>query len=245
MEKEGNRLWEVLKDAMRKVVIIKFSGKNYFCENSQYYSRHPNELIKRSHENNHNDGSSTIVVLTLDQARRVLKSSYIGDSRYLIIRNHKLLFEAKEQLHSFNFPYQLTKPHSKCKTTWKHSINHSHDIKNLDIIVVGSDGLFDNIFVNDILGIIKSIGEFDGRYLENKEEVANYLSNLAILNGKNTRCVSPFSVNAKKYKKLWRGGKLDDTTTIIAQVVEESEEESRDGSSSSSSSSDSSSESKH
>lgn len=96
------------------------------------------------------------------------------------------------------------------------------------MVIVGSDGLFDNIFVADILSIIRRIGEFDGKYLENKQEVANYLSNLAILNGKNTRYISPFAVNAKRHKKFWRGGKLDDTTVIVAQVVEESEEEDRD-----------------
>ena len=92
-------------------------------------------------------------------------------------------------------------------------------MKNLDIVVVGSDGLFDNIFVNDILNVIKNIGEYDGKYLENKEEVTNYLSNLALLHGKNTRYISPFSVNARKVRKMWRGGKLDDVTVIIAQII--------------------------
>lgn len=85
-----------------------------------------------------------------------------------------------------------------------------------DLIVVGSDGLFDNIFTRQIMEIIYKKGKFHNHRLVNKREIASYLCHHAIALGKQLKHISPFALNAHKHHKLWRGGKLDDTTVIIA-----------------------------
>ena len=60
---------------------------------------------------NHEQGSATMVVLTLD-GKNVVRSANLGDSGYKWMRrssngNFALMYQSKEQQHSFNFPYQL------------------------------------------------------------------------------------------------------------------------------------------
>lgn len=54
---------------------------------------------------------------------------------------YDLLFRSPEQQYKFNHPYQ-------CGTNYKlphHAAEFSHNLQNNDIIVMGSDGLFDNL----------------------------------------------------------------------------------------------------
>ena len=110
-----------------------------------------------------------------------------------------------------------------------------------DIIVVASDGLFDNMFPRQIMEVIYKKGKFDKRILLNKQEVADHLTRKAIEFGGQTRYISPFVINAHKHHKVWRGGKLDDTTVIIAQLRKQKHSRGKESSSSTSSDSSSSS----
>ena len=67
-----------------------------------------------------------MVVMTVNQDSGHLKASYIGDSRYIIIRDRSILFEALEQQHSFNFPFQLASPESRFGSNPDVSIENSH-----------------------------------------------------------------------------------------------------------------------
>ena len=72
-------------------------------------------MIIRAQQENQNIGSSTMVVVTLDEDK--LKYCYIGgtrlhysDSGLMVIRKYEKLisiFEFVEQQHGFNFPFQL------------------------------------------------------------------------------------------------------------------------------------------
>ena len=53
---------------------------------------------------------STLVLVTVDKDKNVLRASYIGDSGYCLYRVNEenslnLIFGFKEQQKSFNFPY--------------------------------------------------------------------------------------------------------------------------------------------
>lgn len=73
------------------------------------------------------------------------------DSGFIVIRiiNTKpiLIYQFTEQQHAFNFPYQLAMKKFNGDDP-KESICVSLDIREDDIVVVGSDGLFDNVFVD-------------------------------------------------------------------------------------------------
>ncbi len=86
-----------------------------------------------------------------------LRTCFIGDSGFIIFRlvdgQYKLHFEFNDQQHGFNFPYQLAMEEYHGDDPYL-SICEDFTIHQDDIIVVASDGLFDNVFVTEILNMV-------------------------------------------------------------------------------------------
>lgn len=80
---------------------------------------------------------------------------------------------------------------------------------NTDIVVMGSDGLFDNLFDQDLMPCLhKELTILNGRvYLKNPTTAATCLGNLAYERSKDKRYESPFAVGAKQAGKWYMGGK--------------------------------------
>ena len=78
---------------------------------SDGYINDPNRLIIDAVSQNHETGSSTCVVVTLDKYKPLLYTANLGDSGYMLLRKSGLdliqIFKSKEQTHSFNFPFQV------------------------------------------------------------------------------------------------------------------------------------------
>ncbi len=79
---------------------------------------------------------------------------------------------------------------------------------------MGSDGLFDNVYVSEILDMINESHRNETELFGLKEKLAR----LAIERGKDTSFWSPFAQRAKEQNLVYRGGKLDDTTVIISKI---------------------------
>ena len=118
------------------------------------------QLIKEAHAKGKKEGSSTLVLIALARYKSHIYTSYIGDSGYCIFRkskyrtnSYKTIFESKPQLKGFNFPFQIGSigDDPKCAK----SITHKF-VKNNDIIISATDGLFDNLYVWEILNIINN-----------------------------------------------------------------------------------------
>ena len=96
-----------------------------------------------------------VVVTLLDN---MLKTCFIGDSGFAIFRKEgevfETVFEFKEQQHGFNFPFQLAMDKYGGDDP---SLSICEDFKVFenDIVIVGSDGLFDNIYVDEMLKLIQ------------------------------------------------------------------------------------------
>lgn len=111
-------------------------------------------LIDAVHENRE-VGSCTCVLATLDEKAPLLYTANLGDSGYMLLRKQGLdliqVFRSKEQQHSFNFPFQVGTggdDPAKCDT-------QIHDIADKDIIVLGTDGLWDNLFDMKVIDLIR------------------------------------------------------------------------------------------
>ena len=114
------------------------------------FLKNPQGLLTKAWENNKEDGSSTFVVVTLPSDENKIYTSYVGDSGYCILRLDSnaeqkvaLIHESTPQQREFNFPYQLgwgrNGDHAEV------ALNFTHEVKNGDLIILGTDGLFDNI----------------------------------------------------------------------------------------------------
>lgn len=62
----------------------------------------------------------------------------------------EVLFRSKEQQYRFNFPYQCG---TDCELPYK-AFDNEHVVKPNDIVVMGSDGLFDNLYHEDMLACL-------------------------------------------------------------------------------------------
>ena len=189
-------------------------------------------------------GSSTLLLALCRNS--ILYTYCLGDSSFIVLRkreeNNSLstVYRSVEQQHSFNCPFQLSnlpKPHvyedliskglgslvSLLKRTSKSMNDSPFDadtemipLKTGDIIIAGSDGLFDNLYDQDI---IKTTESALTQYTDTHQlvkKLATTLVEKAIAKGWDSNYRSPFARNAGKAGKKFIGGKLDDTTVLVA-----------------------------
>ena len=142
-------------------------------------------------------GSSTFCSCRLLSDR--LSTLNLGDSRYLLMKNKKIFYSSKEQQHSFNFPFQVG---TNGDSPLSAQIN-SHIVNEGDIIVLGTDGLWDNVHDETIVDMIsnsKTVKDI-GKYCYQKSKDKMY--------------ISPFCLHSGL---RYFGGKPDDITIIMATI---------------------------
>jgi protein phosphatase PTC7 len=202
-------------------------------------------------------GSSTVCVGLFDSVHHQLHFSNIGDSGILVLRHIdsdvagalrrdkttprvdrksdlRVAFVSQQQLKSFNHPFQvgwtgeeINDPNASFKNASESCTSSVHILRG-DIIIMATDGLFDNVDVDDIASIAleweqkyRFIDE-KGRTGRNKRWASgNSLTNLsaeAIPSLAETLCKkarensldssidSPFALLAKDNDIMWSGG---------------------------------------
>lgn len=154
-------------------------------------------------------GSSTACVIKIVGNKLIF--SNLGDSGFLLINSqNQMVYKTKAQQHSFNYPYQLgtgsdIQPH--------HSTTGEIQLYKGDIIIVGTDGLFDNLYDMDIVRIVNKY-----KY-ESTKIISEILAEKAVEYSKNQDYLSPFSKLAQENGQNIIGGKIDDVTVIVAKVI--------------------------
>ncbi len=117
------------------------------------------------------------------------------------------MFKTTDLHHDFNFPFQLGASGDGLDFTELKEI----EIKEGDIILLGSDGLFDNLFEGEILRLL-----FDPHETEDK---AKYIANKAESISWTDDVLTPFEVEAASHGYDFPGGKMDDISVIVAFVL--------------------------
>ena len=84
-----------------------------------------------------------------------LTAANIGDSPNVIRNFGYLILSSKPQQFDFNFPYQLERHGSRSGNPTEADIIKAN-VKTGDFIICGTDGVFDNLFDKDLIGISKS-----------------------------------------------------------------------------------------
>ncbi|WVQ85132.1 hypothetical protein IAT38_007297 [Cryptococcus sp. DSM 104549] len=93
------------------------------------------------------NGSSTCLLALLHNS--TLHIANLGDCCLLVIRQGEVVFRTAEMQHAFNFPHQVG-THSRDEPM-KDAMRYDVGVKKGDVVVLGSDGLMDNLFDEDIL----------------------------------------------------------------------------------------------
>ncbi|KAK9767533.1 hypothetical protein K7432_002633 [Basidiobolus ranarum] len=193
-----------------------------------YYDVSPTKILEKSYELLNRDvtkegilGSSTacIVVLRDDE----LRIANLGDCGVSVIRQGDFVFRTEEQQHCFNYPYQLgtgslDRPSDAQAFTVK--------VQKGDIVILGSDGIYDNLSDEDILDIVLR-STSSSLVNINPQKISDALAKQAKIVSEDSTFPSPFQDRAMQEGFYYQGGKIDDISVLVALVVdvEESIEE--------------------
>lgn len=143
-------------------------------------------------------GSSTFCSCRLQN--NVLYTLNLGDSGYALIQKGKITYRSREQQHSFNFPFQVG---TNGDSPLKAEIKEHDNIEEKDLVILATDGLWDNIYEATLLDMI-----LNGK-------TANEIGELCYKLSKNRQYISPFSINSQL---RFLGGKQDDITILIGMI---------------------------
>ena len=113
------------------------------------FSPDPVKIMREAQENTKLPGASTCVLVSCDGTK--IRAANLGDSGFRVIRGGRVVRASDPQEHYFNCPYQLAyEPLSEDTDLASDALTYEIDVVPGDLVVLGSDGLFDNVFDDEI-----------------------------------------------------------------------------------------------
>ena len=155
-------------------------------------------------------GASTAIVASLSETGK-LSVLNVGDSYCYVIREGKVFSKSKEIVHYFECPYQLSEDSpDRPKDGTKLNVY----VQPGDIILMGTDGVFDNLSDEKILNAVAESPKKASR-------IAKTLVDLSRAVSLDSDAVTPFAKLAKRNGfeeyESGLGGKLDDISCVVVR----------------------------
>ncbi|KAG0176802.1 hypothetical protein DFQ28_010696 [Apophysomyces sp. BC1034] len=175
-------------------------------------------------------GSSTACILNLCKRSGKMTTCNLGDSAFILIRDEKIVYESPSQQHYFNCPYQLTvvpdtypNRDSFVTDTPKDGDQKSFFLKEGDLILLATDGYFDNVYPHETLALVNTAMETlieptDEEVVTTVRGLAKSLTDTARRMSLDPKRLSPWARDARAHGSNYRGGKVDDITCIVTLV---------------------------
>jgi hypothetical protein len=105
------------------------------------------------------EGSTTVCVVVLHDGK--IHSANLGDSGFMLVRGGEIVYETEPQQHGFNYPFQLmysTEERQMANSdTPEMAVSMTHDAELGDVVILASDGLWDNVGNSELLSIIEKM----------------------------------------------------------------------------------------
>ncbi|KAF8768853.1 hypothetical protein HU200_007417 [Digitaria exilis] len=172
----------------------------------------PLTLLERAHEATveaSTPAASTAVIVSLSGG--ALRWAYVGDSGFVVFRDGRILRRSRPQQHYFNCPYQLSSERDGSADEVADAEVGKVPAKEGDVVVVATDGLFDNVTDDELERIVR-MGTALGFSPTNMAEVlAGFAFEASSVMGRRERG-----------KAFFTGGKPDDITVVVAYIVSSS-----------------------
>ncbi|PON63885.1 PPM-type phosphatase domain containing protein [Parasponia andersonii] len=173
----------------------------------------PEEVLVRSVAETQSPGSSTILVAYFDG--QTFHVANIGDSGFIIIRNGAIFQRASSMVHEFNFPLHIERGDDPSGLIEGYKI----DLDEGDVIVTATDGLFDNLYGQEIASIVSKSVEAGSK----PQDIAKFLAKRAQEVGHSSSSRSPYADEARVAGYVgYAGGKLDNVVVIVSLVQKKS-----------------------
>ncbi|CAN1323544.1 Probable protein phosphatase 2C 55 [Linum perenne] len=177
----------------------------------------PARVLEKAHSSTKAKGSSTacIIALTEEQGLRAIN---LGDSGFMVVRDGHTVVRSPVQQHDFNFTFQLESGNNG-------DLPSSGQVFTVavapgDVIVTGTDGLFDNLYNNEITAVVVHAVRAG---LE-PQVTAQKIAALARQRAQEKDRQTPFSTAAQDAGFRYYGGKLDDITVVVSYIRNSNEE---------------------
>lgn len=206
-EKEkGKKLYSrTLSDSMKK----KSGKKGLSVKEITKFMNESKELA-----DNEATGASTAVVASIGEDN-VLRALNIGDSVCLVLRDGAVAARTREIIHYFDCPYQLS---DDSPDRPRDGTSLQAEIFKGDVIVAGSDGVFDNLSDADVCEIVQSFGP-----KTKSSQIAKKIVDRTRIVSLDSDAVTPYSTVARGKSgygayKNGRGGKVDDISCIVVKA---------------------------
>lgn len=188
-------------------------------------------------------GSTTACIIYVTNSGK-LHSANLGDSGYMVVRDDEVIYRSKELQHRFNAPYQIgvcpSEREGDCiLNTPKDAELNKLQLKNGDMIILGTDGLFDNLFDQQIVELVKTTRD---QWMQKKEKELEALPLIARQHRQNFEIAKNLCLYAKvlthtkhklnktpfalAYEKAYNkeymyGAKVDDISCIVCTIYSE------------------------
>lgn len=206
----------------------------------------PGAVLVEAHARTREMGSCTALLLVLHErgGEPLLVANNLGDSGFRVVREGEVVFRSRTMEHRFNCPFQLACPDFVPRTDLPEMAERiEYPLEAGDVVVLGTDGLFDNLFDEDIGRIVAEerdlLWESSGLLARLSRDpaveealgqrLAVALSGEAAALSKDRQYMSPFALaraEAKKDSLLslfpdtnYVGGKPDDVTCVVGVVA--------------------------
>jgi protein phosphatase PTC7 len=194
-------------------------------------------------------GSSTALIASLRDigGKTYLDVANLGDSGLFVIREDEVVHRVHEKVHGINAPFQLAvlPPAFRGKAyedAAGDSVREQFEVREGDVVVMGTDGLFDNRFTSQIAADARYIGASKRSIFDQIPGIGNFLKQLLgkaektgfadpyrtaqrIVNLAQAASTSPtedtpWSRSLRQFGVAGaEGGKVDDITLVLARVV--------------------------
>jgi len=204
----------------------------------------PISLVRDAYEATENLGSTTLLTAVMDNSTKIhgklhpmIAVCSIGDCEIVILRRGsdgrlQVVFHTEMQRIDGNAqsPLQLARVDETIDPDFDESIAieviergsavHCVSAFEGDIVILGSDGVFDNLFVDEILNICEQMIQATGA--GKKSHVDRHLlgriAHQIVMSSHAKTYPSPNGTFADS--PIGKGGKVDDTSCVVGQVVE-------------------------
>ncbi|KAJ7944323.1 Phosphatase 2C family protein [Quillaja saponaria] len=171
----------------------------------------PARVLEKAHSSTKAKGSSTACIIALTD--KGLHAINLGDSGFIVVRDGSTVFQSPVQQHGFNFTYQLESGNGG-------DLPSSGEVFTIpvtpgDVIIAGTDGLFDNLYYNEVTAIVVHAVRAE---LE-PQVTAQKIAALARQRARDKNKQTPFSTAAQEAGFRYYGGKLDDITVVVSYIT--------------------------
>lgn len=207
--------------------------------------RGPISLLKEAYEETESFGSTTVLLAALDNGTRIHGKLHpmiavlsIGDCELLMLRRTngrqselEAVFHTEMQRIDYNVqtPLQLARVDGRIDEDFDESIAleviekgsavHCVSAYEGDILVLGSDGVFDNLFLDEIVEICNEILR-PSKTPDFLPMPPSMLSQVAQRIVKDSHAKSDAKGGQFLDTPIGKGGKVDDTSVVVAEIVE-------------------------